>query len=79
MFHVIFSYGIGVADSGSVSFAVLLMEGLRNHNFIIPRPKQIIKRKIPKMSRIIYRTSADFLPGACRGEHLGRPVAGVPH
>ena len=35
------------------------MEGLRNHNFIIPRPRQIIKRKMPEMQRkIIDRTSA---------------------
>jgi hypothetical protein len=24
------------------------MEGLRNHSFIIPRPKQIIKREMPE-------------------------------
>jgi hypothetical protein len=27
---------------------LLLMEGLRNHNFIIPRPKKIIKRETPE-------------------------------
>jgi hypothetical protein len=32
----------------SGSFTMLLMEGLRNHNFIIPRPKQIIKREMPE-------------------------------
>ena len=46
---------------------LLLIESLGNHNFIIPRPKQIIKREMPEMQRkIIDRTSADFLPGACR-------------
>jgi len=29
--------------------------------------------------KIIDRTPADFLPGACRDESSGRPVAGVPH
>ena len=28
---------------------LLLMEGLRTYNFIIPRPKQIIKREMPEM------------------------------
>ena len=32
-----------------IPFALLPMEGLRNHSFIIPRPKQIIKRKMPEM------------------------------
>ena len=40
---------IFVFDMGSGPFTLLLMEGLMNHNFIIPRPKQKNKREMPEM------------------------------
>ena len=46
---------------------VLLMEGLRNHIFIIPRPKKKSKGNInEKAGNRLLCSSADFLPGACR-------------
>ena len=45
------------------------MEGLRNHNFIIPRPKKKNKGNMDENdgNRLLCST-ADFLPGACRTE-----------
>ena len=46
---------------------VLLMEGLRNHNFIIPRPRRKNKREMPEMQgKSLTGFPADFLPGVCR-------------
>ena len=46
---------------------VVAEEGLRNHNFIIPRPKQIIKGNIDEnVGNRLSCSSSDFLPGACR-------------
>jgi len=47
-----------------IAFSVpaLLMEGLRNHSFIIPRPKQIIKRETPEMQR---KSLTEHPPTSC--------------
>ena len=46
---------------------LLLMEGLRNHNSIIPHLLRKNKGNFDEKSeKIIDRTTADFLPGACR-------------
>jgi len=54
-----------------IAFSVpaLLMEGLRNHNFIIPRPRQKNKGNMDENdgNRLLCSTG-DFLPGACRDE-----------
>ena len=46
---------------------VLLMEGLRNHSFIIPRPMKKSKGNMDEnaVNRLLCST-ANFLPGACR-------------
>ena len=54
---------------------MLLMEGLRNHNYIIPRPRQIIKGNMDENA--VNRPScstADFLPGALQGRGGGLEV-----
>ena len=58
----------------SIPFTLLLLEGLRNHNFIIPRPKQKNKGNMDENAGNARENTifpSDFLPGACRDEAEG--------
>ncbi|MBO4630604.1 MAG: hypothetical protein J5858_01640, partial [Lentisphaeria bacterium] len=43
-------------------FLLTMMAGLRNHNFIIPRPRQKSKREMPEMQRKIIDRLPRQLP-----------------
>ena len=62
-----------------ISTFTLLPEGLRYHNFIIPRPMKKSKGNMNEnagKSRENTIFPADFLPGACRDESSRRHGSG---
>jgi len=68
-----------VFDIISGSFNVLLMEGDELLFYYTTPQAKKQEGNAGNAKEINDRTSADFLPGACRDESSGRPVAGVPH
>ena len=60
------------------AFTVLLMQGVEESRLYYTTPQANNQAENAGKSRENTIFPADFLPGACRDESSGRPVAGVP-